>query len=53
MTDLLLYVNDTQQTYEIIGWAVGILLIIALLILMFWQRRVGQELQEEVRQLAG
>ena len=53
MTDLLLYVNDTQQTYEIIGWAVGILLIIALLILMFWQRRVGHELQEEVRQLAG
>ena len=53
MTDLLLYVNDTQQTYEIIVWAVGILLIIALLILMFWQRRVGRELQEEVRQLAG
>ena len=52
MTDLLLYANDTQQTSEMIIWGVGILFIIALIALMFWQRRVGRELQEEVNQLA-
>lgn len=52
MTELLLYVNDTQRTYEMIIWGVGILFIIALIALMFWQRRMGHELQEEVNQLA-
>lgn len=49
--NILLYVDQQDQN---IRWLVIIacsLFILALLALLFWQRRVGSELQEELRQL--
>lgn len=49
--NLLLYVGQQEQSLELAFWAIGILILLFLIVAIIWQRRVGNELQEELRQL--
>lgn len=51
MMNILLYVDNQAQNYDVVFLGVALLLIIALAAAVVWQRRVGRELQEELRQL--
>lgn len=49
--NLLLYVGQQEQSLELAFWAIGILILLFLIVAIIWQRRIGNELQEELRQL--
>ena len=49
MTYLLL--ESQVHAYEIIIWGLGILLALALVAAIFWQRRIGRSLETELQQL--
>lgn len=49
--NLLLYVGQQEQSLELAFWGIGILILLFLIVAIIWQRRVGNELQEELRQL--
>ena len=49
--NIFLYVDQQGHNFELIFWAVAILVAIGLVVALVWQRRVGQELDEELRQL--
>ena len=51
MMNLLLYVGQQEQNLELVFWAVGILILFALVVAIVWQRRTGNELEEELQQL--
>lgn len=51
MFNILLYVGQQEQNLELIFWALGILVAIILLVALVWQRRTGNELEEELQQL--
>ncbi len=51
MMNLLLYVGQQEQSLDLAFWAIGLLVLFVLIVALFWQRRVGHELQEELRQL--
>ena len=51
MMNLLLYVGQQEQSQDLAFWAIGLLVLFVLIVALFWQRRVGHELQEELRQL--
>lgn len=49
--NLLLYVGQQEQSLGLAFWAIGILILLFLIAAIIWQRRIGNELQEELRQL--
>lgn len=51
MMNILLFVDQQEQSLELIFWALGGLLVIGLVAAIIWQRRVGRELEEELQQL--
>jgi hypothetical protein len=44
MTELLLYVSEQSKLTDVIIWAILIAMLLFAIILLFWQRKVGESL---------
>lgn len=51
MINILLYVDQQDQSYQWLFLVLGGLAIVALIIALFWQRKMGLSLEEELAQL--
>jgi signal transduction histidine kinase len=51
MTELLLYVSEQSKLTDVIIWAILIAMLLFAIILLFWQRKVGESLSWELSQL--
>ena len=51
MINILLYVDQQDQSYQWLFLVLGGLAIVALIIALFWQRKIGLSLEEELAQL--
>ena len=51
MTELLLYVSEQSKLTDVIIWAILIAMLLFAIILLFWQRKVGESLSLELSQL--
>jgi len=49
--NILLYVDQHEQNFEWLFLVIAALLVIGLVVMLFWQRRVGNELKTELDQL--
>ncbi len=53
MTDLLLYASERSQLTDFFIWTTLIAVLVFSVILIFWQRKQGKDLKDELQQLDG